>query len=55
MISDHAADDVLAFAERVLLLLDGGLAFDGPRHAFSPDLAVWSRYFGTTPDGVLGS
>ena len=55
VISDHAADDVLAFAERVLLLLDGGLAFDGPRHAFSPDLAVWSRYFGTTPDGVLGS
>ncbi|MEE2828613.1 MAG: ATP-binding cassette domain-containing protein [Myxococcota bacterium] len=47
LVSDHAADDVLLFADRVLLLLDGALAFDGPRKAFSPDLPAYRRYFGS--------
>jgi ABC-type multidrug transport system ATPase subunit len=48
VVSDHAADDVLAFADRVLLLLEGRLAFDGPTAAFSPTLPAWRRYFGRT-------
>jgi ABC-type multidrug transport system ATPase subunit len=55
LVSDHAADDVLAFAGRVLLLLEGALAYDGPRAAFSPDLPAWRRYFGLTAAGASGA
>lgn len=45
LVSDHATDDVFDFAERVILLVDGGLAYDGPTSGFSPELPVWHRYF----------
>lgn len=47
LVSDHAADDVLSLADRVLLILDGQLAFDGPRRGFSPELPAYRRYFGS--------
>jgi len=55
LVSDHAADDVLGFADRVLLLLDGALAYDGPRVAFSPTLPAWRRYFGRPEVGASGA
>ena len=45
LVSDHATDDVFEFADRVLLLVDGGLAYDGSISGFSPALPVWHRYF----------
>ena len=46
LITDHAADDVLAAADRVVLLIDGALAFDGPRRDFDVGLPAYRRYFG---------
>ena len=45
LVSDHATDDVFEFAQRVLLLVDGRLGYDGPISGFSPALPVWHRYF----------
>lgn len=45
LVTDHAADDVLALCDRVVLLVDGVIAYDGPRSGFSPELAAWRRYF----------
>ncbi|MCO4769056.1 MAG: ATP-binding cassette domain-containing protein [Deltaproteobacteria bacterium] len=46
VMTDHAADDLLALCERVVLLIDGGIVFDGPRSDFSPASEAWARYFG---------
>ncbi len=45
MVTDHAADDVLRLCGRVVLLLDGAIAYDGPVTGFSPSLPAWRRYF----------
>jgi ABC-type multidrug transport system ATPase subunit len=45
LVSDHAADDVLLLATRVLLLADGEPAFDGPAQRFGPEAPAWRRYF----------
>jgi lipopolysaccharide export system ATP-binding protein len=45
MVTDHAADDVLRLCERVILLLDGAIAYDGPVTGFSSELPAWRRYF----------
>ncbi|MCP4869980.1 MAG: ATP-binding cassette domain-containing protein [Proteobacteria bacterium] len=45
LVTDHAADDVLALCDRVVLLLDGAVAYDGPVSGFSPELPAWRRYF----------
>ncbi len=47
VITDHAADDLLGLCDRVLVLLDGKVAFSGPRSVFSPELKAFRRYFGT--------
>ena len=46
LVSDHRADDVLKVCERVAVLVDGRLAFDGPASDFSPRAAAYRRYFG---------
>jgi len=46
MVTDHAADDVLALCERVVLLVDGEVAFDGPTSRFGAGEPAWRRYFG---------
>lgn len=46
LITDHAADDLLALCERVVVLVDGRIAFDGPRTDFTPGAGAWARYFG---------
>ena len=46
VLSDHAAEDALSFSDRVVLLVDGAVAFDGPTQSFSPQLSSWNRYFG---------
>ncbi len=46
LITDHAADDVLASADRVSLLIDGAVAFDGPTRDFDAGLPAHRRYFG---------
>lgn len=46
VVTDHAADDVLALCDRVLLLVDGKLAFDGPTASFGAGDPAWRRYFG---------
>lgn len=45
VLSDHAAADVLDYCDRVLLLLDGKLAYDGPREGFNRSLPPARRYF----------
>ena len=45
MVTDHAADDVLALCDRVVLLVDGRVAFDGPRTRFGSGDPAWKRYF----------
>ena len=47
LVTDHAAQDLLLLCDRVVLLLDGAFAFDGPRADFSPDSEAWARYFGS--------
>ena len=44
VLSDHAAADVLDYCDRVLLLLDGKLAYDGPREGFNRSLPSARRY-----------
>ncbi len=46
MLTDHAADDVLATCARVLVLIDGRLVSDGPAAEFAPGDPVHRRYFG---------
>ena len=46
MVTDHAADDVLALCDRVVLLVDGEVAFDGPICRFRSGDPAWRRYFG---------
>ena len=46
MVTDHAADDVLALCHRVVLLIDGAVAFDGPTSRFGAGDPAWRRYFG---------
>jgi lipopolysaccharide export system ATP-binding protein len=46
LITDHAADDVLATCTRILLLVDGTLIVDVPSADFVPDLPEHRRYFG---------
>jgi len=46
LVTDHAADDLLPLCTRVVLLVDGGVAFDGPRADFAPSSDAWRRYFG---------
>lgn len=46
MVTDHAADDVLALCGRVVLLVDGGVAYDGPTDRFGSGDPAWRRYFG---------
>ena len=46
VVTDHAADDVLGLCERVVLLIDGGIAFDGPRADFDVGHPAHRRYFG---------
>ncbi len=45
LVTDHAADDVLQQCDRVVLLIDGAVAYDGPVAGFSPELPAWRRYF----------
>lgn len=47
VITDHAADDVLELCSRVVLLIDGELAFDGPRVDFDAGHPAHRRYFGS--------
>lgn len=44
VLSDHAAADVLDYCDRVLLLLDGQLAYDGPKEGFNRSLPAARRY-----------
>ncbi len=46
LVTDHAAQDLLALCARVVLVIDGAIAFDGPQADFSPSAGAWSRYFG---------
>ena len=46
VVTDHAADDVLALCNRVLLLIDGAVVFDGPVTDFDPSDPRYRRYFG---------
>ncbi len=46
LVTDHAADDVLATCERILLLVDGKLISDVPTVEFVPELPQHRRYFG---------
>ena len=46
VVTDHAADDVLGLCERVVLLIDGGIVFDGPRADFEVGHPAHRRYFG---------
>ena len=46
LVTDHAADDLLSLCERVVLIVDGALVFDGPRVDFTPQHPSWARYFG---------
>ena len=46
LVTDHAADDVLALCDRVVLLVDGRVAFDGPTDRFGSGDPAWRRYFG---------
>ena len=47
VVTDHAADDVLELCERVVLLIDGGVVFDGPRADFDVGHPAHRRYFGS--------
>lgn len=47
LVTDHAADDLLPLCDRVVLVVDGGVAFDGPRADFAPSSDAWTRYFGS--------
>ena len=49
LVTDHAADDVLTLCDRVVLLVDGSVAWDGPRSGFQATDPAWRRYFGTGP------
>lgn len=55
LVSDHATDDVFEFADRVLLLVDGRIAYDGPTSGFSPEVPVWHRYFGGASGPSFGA
>jgi len=46
LVTDHAADDVLGSCDRVVVLVDGAVSFDGPVSSFEPTTAAWRRYFG---------
>jgi lipopolysaccharide export system ATP-binding protein len=46
VVTDHAADDVLDLCQRVVLLIDGGVVFDGPRADFDVGHPAHRRYFG---------
>jgi len=46
LITDHAAADVLEVCERVVVLIDGDIVFDGPVRDFQPGGPGYSRYFG---------
>jgi lipopolysaccharide export system ATP-binding protein len=46
LVTDHSASDVLALCDRVVLLVDGQVAFDGPVRDFRPGESGWRRYFG---------
>ncbi len=47
VVTDHAADDVLQLCERVVLLIDGNVVFDGPRADFDVGHPAHRRYFGS--------
>jgi len=46
LVTDHAADDVLNLCSRVMLLVDGSVAFDGPSIDFDAAHPAHRRYFG---------
>lgn len=48
VVTDHAADDVLELCDRVVLLIDGGVVFDGPRADFDEGHPAHRRYFGSS-------
>ncbi len=47
VVTDHRAEDVLEVCGRVVVLVDGGIAFDGPTRDFQPGAAGYRRYFGS--------
>ena len=46
VVTDHSAEDVLKVCGRVVVLLDGKIAFDGPTKDFQPGAPGYKRYFG---------
>ena len=46
LVSDHSAEDVLAVCQRVLVIVDGQIVFDGPSGKFQPGAPGYARYFG---------
>jgi lipopolysaccharide export system ATP-binding protein len=46
VVTDHSAEDVLTACERVVVLLDGKIVFDGPTGDFQPGAPGYRRYFG---------
>lgn len=45
VVTDHAADDVLAVCDRIVVLIDGAIVSDGAREGFDPEDPAHRRYF----------